>query len=268
MAFHEIYKYSFTAKKNLHSWIIKMKFILNSTVLFVHGEMNYLQVIGDVRNLVQLSSTSADLLKLLLLAKGREVSLNWIIYFLWISKGKSGSYNNVTLSVFNLRKAFDNVGLNRDLIINTQGKGYSLKIHFQIENENATTIKNDGGRKRKPRIKIVYTLICVSVIVAIYTLFENAYNKNRFDFAYQSGTVGKCAVYTFDQLSSTQVETIMKLIKNEAVNIDDCKEEEKIFVFVPGAFDLERPELFYIGRCITNNDKIIACKNYVRMTDE
>lgn len=225
-----------------------MKYIINLSIAF-DTDTTVLMLNNDVNLFIKLSKPAARLLCELIANNNTTLIRKDIIKTVWSDYGFTPSTASLSNHISELRKAFENLGLNKDIIITVPRTGFRMEadIHPVISSEdihpetvtvpldvlttdtsfsevnNPTPIKKGIKTeifKHKISFKtaILVSGVLISSIAAVFTLFFLKNNKTpQIIFTSQ-----KCKVYNISNKSpdSEFIKNTTDMMNTEGI---DCK---------------------------------------------
>lgn len=214
---------------------------------------------------IDLSITAGELLKILLMAKGKVVTYSWLIYLLWDRKKLRGSYNNLTLNILRVRDALEVVGIDRMTIINLPGKGYCCTLIGQENSWPTKDISRLDGKNQftfKYRKWILSFFLALAFILAGYGLSPRAYS---IDGAFYLFRDGECNIYTFDMLPKRLKGRIIdEYTRNVPEDIRGCSSTEIGLIYIDNAFEFQNSQSYFYAKCQTQGTMLLSCQSYFR----
>jgi len=259
------------------------EFLINKKIIF--DKENRILMLDDHQYSIVLSKPASRLLDMLVSHNKINLLRGELIKSVWEDYGLSSSNASLNNHISELRKAFENLGENKNIIITIPKIGFRIDADIQSitklspeliritaqthdeHNVQETIAYNKfkvGILQLKSLImsninKVITSVIFIFIIAISFVLFF--YTKNDDNFTFLS-SLKKCDIYSIDDraLSSDSLKTMNEIIKTESI---DCSHE---------SFDIfyreDRPENFnlkinFLAACKKNNKLGYEyCNNY------
>lgn len=228
-----------------------MKYIINFTIVF-NPNTRVLALKNNALMSIELSKPANRLLCELIENVRNTLAREVIIQNVWVDYGFTPSNANLSNHISELRKAFENLGLDNDVIITLPKVGFRLEaeIHPIAESDEVikevTTLEEKGevilpppsshinerilskseklaaDKGKKTKIKII--IIVAALLLVSITAIIIFYLSPQRDTVPLVTTIGKCNIY---RLNSTPppadfIETVSNRMERERI---DCTQE-------------------------------------------
>lgn len=262
-----------------------MKYIINMTIVFDPGGRELLLVNNNQLSM-GLSKPATRLLSELIKNNNVDLSRDMLIKRVWQDYGFSPSNASLNNHISELRKAFESVGGNKDIIVTVPRLGFRMEAEIhpvvavpqdvsdsvqQAESNNpieddATKVIDsfplEGAQEKRKRPKgTVFFLITglISFIIAMAIALIVFANR---DVISVSATQNKCNIYSIEDSnpSTDLAEKAKKMIVEEGI---DCSREEADIYYIEARPANEFLRVYFMAVC-TKNDAMNTsyCTNY------
>ncbi|NEG59930.1 winged helix-turn-helix domain-containing protein [Pantoea agglomerans] len=200
----------------------------------------------------QLPLTASRILCLFLQNQGKIMTREHIFDEIWVTYGVNASNNTLNQYISLIRKRFEQLGLNDEIIKTIPRTGFLMPEELEIE----LIGNNPPEKKSKPTAhteKILYSLVLViscSLVVYFYSVFFGSKDTNLF----KVGTIGSCSVYMIYQNSSETRELKLRLAKQMAETYSPCIGNE-VYIYHPSdSFIYDGQGSAFLTRCTYQNN--------------
>lgn len=262
-----------------------MKYIINLTIIF-DPKGRELVLKNDSQLSLGLSKPATRLLNELVNNSNIDLSRDQLIKRVWEDYGFSPSNATLNNHISELRKAFESLGANKDIIITLPRLGFRLQAEIYpivltasnvnnpvVQTENtplleedaamvidASTVESSTDNGKKIRGKNALLIIGLIAVVTIAGLtLANFFKKEARP---SSAIQNKCNIYNVDGSlpSSGLALKARKMIIAEGI---DCSQEETDVYYAETRPDNEFLRVFFMAVCVkSDDDSYNNCINY------
>lgn len=265
-----------------------MKYIINLTVTF-DPDNRLLILKSDTQQSVELSKPATRLLNELINNNRVNLVRDDILKNVWEDYGFSPSNASLNNHISELRKAFSNLGINKDIIFTVPRVGFRMDAEIHpiqkattetASNDEVTTIniglnndpnglsakideQKDRGsiylslKKHRMLSFVLALLLLLTVLIGMTTLIHTKKESISFLIKHE-----KCSIYNLnDNLPSK--EYTAKIIKEMAEEGIDCSREDLDVFYAEAHPDNERLRVRLLAACsIIDTVRYKNCLNY------
>lgn len=262
---------------------IHMKYIINLIIVF-DPENRLLMLKNNNQLTVGLSNPATRLLNELIKNNKIEVARETLIKNVWEDYGFSPSSATLSNHISELRKAFESLGIGKDILITVPRIGFKMDAEIHPETkppkEQAAVEKASlplpasqpaaqhnkvpeqiaaGSKKPSRSIKIpVLILTSALLAVAVTTVFT----FHRGEKLALMGIQDKCKIYAVDEEihDTEQPARARKMLADEGI---DCKQTDRDIYYIETRQDNELLKVTFMAACTRNSDMSYkSCNNY------
>ncbi|HFZ0388872.1 TPA: transcriptional regulator, partial [Klebsiella pneumoniae] len=266
---------------------ILMKYIINFTIAF-DPDSRLLKLRNKDQLTIELSKPATRLLIELIKNNKNEMPRETLIKHVWEDYGFSPSSATLSNHISELRKAFEALGINKDILITVPRVGFKMEaeIHPETKNKELDTstdgfgrnditedsvvqkkmIKKPAGsygkkelhRVLKPILALIFILLLIITIITILARERNEEPKPL-------GTMNKCKIYALgDDYPDPELFSHARIMLSD-IEIDCTKENRDIFFMESLSANGLRKTSFMVV-CTKNSEmNYKACQNYKRI---
>lgn len=260
-----------------------MKYIINLTIVF--DPENRVLMLSNKHHLTTALSNPATRLLVELIKNNKiELSRDTLIKSVWEDYGFSPSSATLSNHISELRKAFESLGISKDILITVPRIGFkmdaeihpetkppkemtsieeaSLPLHTSQPAEQYNTVSEHvaaSSKKPSRSIKIqVFFLTSTLLVIAITAVFT----LNRGEKLVLMGIQDKCNIYAVDEEihDTEQLARARKMIPAEGI---DCKQTDRDIYYIEARPDNALLKVTFMAACTKNRDMSYKkCNNY------
>lgn len=264
-----------------------MKYIINLTIVF-DPDSRLLMLRNNPQLTMGLSNPASRLLIELIRNNKIELTRETLIKHVWEDYGFSPSSATLSNHVSELRKAFEALGLSKDILITVPRKGFKLDAeiypetkepqelvlpqqttsspsinetvkaeHTTIETLRVSSKKLPNGMKM-PALCLILALIIISGTAVWMMQYENG----------QTALIGiqdKCRIYTLDEAKHDpqQFQRIQQMLIEEKI---DCTLTSRDIYYMEARPDNNLLKVYFMAACVKNPDmSYTSCNNFKRV---
>ncbi|HGM5490725.1 TPA: transcriptional regulator [Serratia fonticola] len=265
-----------------------MKYIINLTVTF-DPDNRLLILKSDTQQSVELSKPATRLLSELINNNRINLLRDDILKNVWEDYGFSPSNASLNNHISELRKAFSNLGINKDIIFTVPRVGFRMdaEIHpiqkalteavpseeIPIINEGLNVSSNhasaeisepkDRGslylslKKHRMLSFVLALLLLMTVLIGMTTLIHTKKESISFLLTHE-----KCRIYNLND-NQPNKDYAAKIIKEMAAEGIDCSREDLDIFYAEAHPDNERLKVRLLAACsIIDSTRYKNCLNY------
>ncbi|NEG59760.1 winged helix-turn-helix domain-containing protein [Pantoea agglomerans] len=207
--------------------------------------------------------TASRLLIFFIENKGKIVSRDLILNDIWSRYGAIVSNNTLNQYISLLRKKFEQLGLDSEIIKTITKAGFLLPEDISVEyidNKIGSTpeIKNKG-RVREWKISL-FSVTALIIIIVLYKFFW--IDNNSETHLYKLGSEGDCNIYMIYSNSAESSKNKLLLARNIISKYANCSGKE-MYIFHPSdSLILTQEGPAFLSRCALQKDdnkKLSGC---------
>lgn len=266
-----------------------MKYIINLNLVF-DSDSRVLVLKNDINLSVGLSKPATRLLSELIINNNTTLISDEIIKNVWVDYGFTASKASLSNHISELRKAFDSLGIDKEIIITVPRTGFRMeaeihpvaKHHEPIEKVSADDSSNTAidetsllvnehvvpqsenrpeAEKKITRMKNVGILACglCLLTVALWVVFFFMSDKDNVRLV---STNEKCNIYSFKNTKppSHFIENATKMLDTEGIN---CSEKSADIYYTDARQDSDLLRVSFMAVCYKSADSHYQqCINY------
>lgn len=262
---------------------ICMKYIISLTLIF-DPESRLLMLRNNTQLVVGLSNPATRLLSELIKNNKTELTRETLLKHVWEDFGFSPSGATLSNHISELRKAFEALGMSKDILITVPRRGFKLDAeihpetkppkesasveHIELQPSSqpapvdnvATADVNISSKKplrsmKIPALSLLFFLCVTAVTAAWVTLSKN--EQPTF-----IGSQDKCHIYTLNEgkREPAQSERARKMLVNEGI---DCAQTDLDIYYMEARPANEFLKVYLMSVCTKNNDTSYKnCNNF------
>jgi DNA-binding winged helix-turn-helix (wHTH) protein len=265
-----------------------MKFIINF-VLYFDSDTRVLALKNDENLSIELSKPANRLLCELIINNKITLEREDIIKSVWADYGFSTSTATLSNHISELRKAFANLGLNKEMIVTVPKIGFRLEAEIHpIEQKDdvikgvATSVKdvalmdepflqinervlspseNRAGRIIK-RIGLKMSILVAGILLAVIIAGVTFLILPQSEIIRPVTAMGKCSIHSLNNIkpSSDFIANVQGMIKKEKI---DCTREPVEVYYTDTRQDNKLLKISFMAVCYPIDDGHYQnCKNY------
>ncbi|TQI82269.1 DNA-binding winged helix-turn-helix (wHTH) protein [Serratia fonticola] len=267
-----------------------MKYIINLIVIF-DPDNRVLTLKNDLQQSVELSKPATRLLCELLNNNRTSLLRDDILKSVWEDYGFSPSNASLNNHISELRKAFTNLGMNKEIIFTVPRVGFRMDAEIHPIQKQTETIKEEASsteipfsegpnssttissakmmeqgdhrsiylslKKHKMISFILALLLLLTLVAGTRTLIHT--NKEDVNFLINHD---KCSLYTLNDNKPSESYTA-KIVKEIAEEGIDCSQQELDIFYAEARPNNDRLRIRLIAACSKiGSDKYNNCLNY------
>lgn len=260
-----------------------MKYIINLTLIF-DPESRLLMLRNNTQLTVGLSNPATRLLSELIKNNKTELTREILLKHVWEDFGFSPSGATLSNHISELRKAFEALGMSKDILITVPRIGFKLDAeihpetkppkelasaeHIELQPSSQPTAVdnvvaagvNTSSKKPLRRMKILALsllfVLCVTAAAAAWVTLS----KNEQPALI--GILDKCHIYTLNEgkHDPVQSEHARKMLANEGI---DCAQTDLDIYYMEARPTNEFLKVHFMSVCTKNNDTNYKnCNNF------
>ncbi|UIL54646.1 MULTISPECIES: helix-turn-helix domain-containing protein [Pantoea] len=201
----------------------------------------------------QLPLTASRILCLLLENRGKVMSREHIFDEIWSNYGANASNNTLNQYVSLLRKKFEQLGFQGELIKTITRAGFLMPEDLKVQ-QLGVVGKPVAIENKKPGKKIIITsVVCLLAITIIGYAFINRGGWDKSN-VFKIGSVGRCNVYMLYQNSPETAEVKLRLAKEMIDKYAPCIGND-VYIYHPSdEVILNGQGAAFITRCTYQKD--------------
>lgn len=252
-----------------------MLFIIEGRVCFRSDDGAFWEQ-NDEKNKVILSPIVTRLLQLLILEKGRVITREEIMNFVWESHGLEPSNNSLNQYISQLRKLMAHFRLPDDCIRTVPREGFILIKELEINVVNASTPVTQPSlidqthdlipKSNKLNVRLLNICLVLMLISTPYTVIyvTNIMHKQRMSVTPEKiGQVGSCAVYSILMGRNYNLdETLSSAQDHIEQNKISCNDKSVVYFFSTGGVLKKQSGRVFLSLCQKNDNQIVSCLDY------
>ncbi|WP_263070991.1 winged helix-turn-helix domain-containing protein [Enterobacter huaxiensis] len=252
-----------------------MLFIIEGRVCFRSDDGAFWEQ-NDEKNKVILSPIVARLLHLLILEKGRVITREEIMNFVWESHGLEPSNNSLNQYISQLRKLMAHFLLPDDCIRTVPREGFILikEVEINVVNEStpvtqASLIDETSDvilQSKQSGARVLIIFLIFMLIATPYTViyFTDMMQKQRMSVTpVKIGQVGSCAVYSLLMGRNYNLdETLSSAQHHIEQNKISCDDKSIVYFFSTGGVLKKQSGRAFLSHCQKNDNHIVSCLDY------
>ena len=223
-----------------------------------------------------LSPIVSRLLHLFIMEKGRVISREEIMHYVWEKHGLEPSNNSLNQYVSQLRKLIANFQLPDDSIRTVPREGFVLNsaLNIKIDNESElTTLPSlsvespqplqKSGRSTITWLSIILFIILISTPFAVIKFIDIVHKQRMSVSPEKIGHIGDCAVYSVLMGRNTKMNEVLSFSKNymEQNNIS-CNDKSIVYLFSTGGVLKDHRGRAFLSHCQKKDNEIVSCIDY------
>lgn len=252
-----------------------MLFIIEGRVCF-RTDDGALWEQNDEGEKVILSPIVSRLLHLFIQEKGKILTREEIMHYVWEKYRLEPSNNSLNQYVSQLRKLMANFQLPDDSIRTVPREGFVLNkaLNIKIENESElVTLPSLSSepphptQKSKPSkvmwLSLILFAVLISTPIAVIS-FNDMMHKQRMSVSSEKiGEIGGCPVYSVLMGRNSKMNEALSFVQNyiEQNNIS-CNDESIIYFFSTGGILKNQGGRAFLSHCQKKDNEIISCIDY------
>lgn len=260
-----------------------MKYIINLTVIF-DPENRVLMLRNNHHLSVVLSNPATRLLSELIKNNKTELPRETLIKNVWEDYGFSPSSATLSNHISELRKAFESLGMSKDILITVPRIGFKMDAEIHPETKqhkeqaaveeaclplpasqpatqhNTVPEQNAAGSKKPARNINIAVLILISVLLAVAV--TTVFTFHTGEKLALMGIQDKCNIYAADEEmhDTEQPARARKMLADEGI---DCKQTGRDIYYMETRQDNELLKITFMAACTRNSDMSYKnCNNY------
>ncbi|MDY7605647.1 winged helix-turn-helix domain-containing protein [Serratia marcescens] len=264
-----------------------MKYIINLTIIF-DPDSRLLMLRNNPQLTIGLSKPATRLLTELIINNKIELTRETLIKHVWEDYGFSPSSATLSNHVSELRKAFEALGVNKNILSTVPRTGFKMDadIHpetkppqelvlpqhaepLQPENEKKAaehaTIEplKVSSKKSLRRMQIPVLSLFLFLIITTGTAVWMVLHKNeKFELI---GLQNKCHFYTLDEAKHApqQFQRAQRMLGEEGI---DCTQAERDIYYMEARPTNNLLKIYFMAACVKNSDiSYTNCNNFKRV---
>lgn len=261
-----------------------MKYIINLTITF-DPDSRLLMLRNNDQLTIGLSKPGTRLLMELIKNNKNELPRETLIKHVWEDYGFSPSSATLSNHISELRKAFEALGVSKEILITVPRVGFKMdaEIHPEtksqkedasvemidsivtanepVKQENVTPDSTDSEHRRtmqhilKPSLALILGLLIIAAAIKLTTL-----NSNKEPILVD--VQDKCSFYTQDgnKQSSEQSAHARKMLSDEKV---DCTQTNRDIYYIEARPTNDKLKVYFMAVCTkSTNMNYQSCNNY------
>lgn len=266
-----------------------MKYIINLNLVF-DPDARVLALKNDINLSVDLSKPATRLLSELIIHNNVTLVREDLIKTVWVDYGFSPSHSSLSNHISELRKAFESLGLNREVIITVPRTGFRMEAEIhpitksdEIVKEIATEVKNTSimdeilhyrdeqdlpqtenrpdteGKFTRCRTRIFWAIGLLSVSVVAGIIFFILSKKDVVKFV---ATKEKCNIYSLNNLKPPAgfIKNVNNMIETEGI---DCTSKAADIYYTDTRLANDLLKVHFMAVCYKNSRSYYQnCTNY------
>jgi len=266
-----------------------MKYIINLNMVF-DSDSRVLTLKNDINLSVGLSKPATRLLSELIINNNTTLIRDEIINKVWVEYGFSPSKASLSNHISELRKAFESLGLDKEIIITVPRTGFRMeaeihpvtKCYESIEKKSADEIDKTAidetsplvnehtvpcSENRLDAVKKITRMSNVGVLACGLCLLTVSLGGAFFfmsdkDNVRLVSTKGNCNIYSLKNIKPTSdfIENAAKMIDTEGIN---CRDKNVDIYYADKRQDNDLFRVSFMAVCYKNTDYHYQyCMNY------
>lgn len=225
---------------------------------------------------VILSPIVARLLHLFLLEKGRVVTREEIMNYVWEKHGLEPSNNSLNQYVSQLRKLMAHFQLPDETLRTVPREGFILSHELTIRTENDSlsftpASLSEESHHLKQKIKppmgywAIFFLLLVLIATPVVVIFSTdmMHKQSMSITPTKIGHVGNCPVYAVLMGRNAQLNEALSSAKDYiGQNNISCNDDSILYFFSTGGVLKNQSGRAFLSHCYMKDNEIISCMDY------
>ncbi|MCU6345966.1 winged helix-turn-helix domain-containing protein [Enterobacter quasiroggenkampii] len=223
-----------------------------------------------------LSPIVSRLLHLFIQEKGRVLSREEIMHYVWEKHGLEPSNNSLNQYVSQLRKLMANFQLPDDSIRTVPREGFVLNssLNIKIENESEPvmvpplSIEPPQPIQKSNRyivmwVSIILLVVLISTPFAVINFIDMMHKQRMSVISEKIGEIDNCPVYSVLMGRNSRMDEVLSFAKNyiEQNNIS-CNDKSVVYFFSTGGILKNQGGRAFLSHCQKKDNEIVSCIDY------
>lgn len=224
-----------------------------------------------------LSPIVSRLLHLFIKEKGRVISREEIMHYVWEKHGLEPSNNSLNQYVSQLRKLADKFQLPEDFIrtVPREGFVFNSALNIKIDNESelatlpSSSVKSPQPLQKSKRhtvtwLSISLFFLLISTPFAVINFIDTVHKQGMSVSSEKIGEIRDCAVYSVLMGRKSKMNEVLSFAQNymEQNNIS-CNDKSVVYLFSTGGILKGQSGRVFLSHCQKRDNEIISCTDYI-----
>nr|WP_315290291.1 winged helix-turn-helix domain-containing protein [Serratia proteamaculans] len=263
-----------------------MKYIINLTVVF-DPESRLLILRNNDQLTIGLSNPATRLLTELIRNNKIELTRETLIKHVWEDYGFSPSSATLSNHISELRKAFEAIGVSKDILLTVPRIGFKMDAEIHPETKQpkvsvpaeqaelpppahsqaaegnvAADVQGISSKKASRKVNMTVSSIFIILVVTSAAAVWVSLSKNEHPALI--GIQDKCHIYTLDERKHEpeQASRAKKMLIDEGI---DCAQTNRDIYYMEARSSNNLLKVYFMAACKNNNMSYTNCSNFKRV---
>ncbi|EBP0972792.1 winged helix-turn-helix domain-containing protein [Salmonella enterica] len=232
---------------------------------------------NDKEGKLILSPIVARLLHLFIKERGRVISREEIMHYVWEKHGLEPSNNSLNQYVSQLRKLIDRFQLPDDSIRTVPREGFvlssalNIKIDDESELATLTSLNAESPHPIQNLKRTTVTWLTISLFIllistpfAVINLIDRVHKQRMSVSPEKIGEIRECAVYSVLMGRNSKMKETLSLAQIYMEQNDiSCNDRSIVYLFSTGGVLKSQSGRVFLSHCHKVDNEVVSCVDYI-----